>query len=508
MKINELKAGSILSYLQMIIGALVSIIYTPVMLRLLGQSEYGLYNLTASVISYLALFNLGFGSSYIRYYAKYKVKDDKEGIAKLNGLFLIVFSIIGVVALVAGIILSFNTKLIFADGLTSNELETAKILMLILSLNLALSFPASVFVSYITANEKFVFQKTLNMIKTVISPFAMLPVLLLGYKSIGMVIVTTIISVGVDLFNTFYCVRKLKIKFIVKSVDLKLLKEIALFSVFIAINSVIDQINWSIGKLLLGRYRGTAATAVYGVAAQLNSLYIQISTSISNVFTPRIHKIVAGSDNNRKMTDLFTRVGRIQFLILSMVCMGLMFFGKPFIERWAGANYSDTFYIAVLLILPVTIPLIQNLGIEIQRAKNMHQFRSIIYLFMAALNVGISIPLCKAYGGIGCAIGTCVSMVIANVFIMNIYYHKKIGLDMVYFWKNIVSIFPAFILPIITGLLLVRFFDIYKVFPLILSGAIFCLIYIISIWFIGMNQYEKELITKPTKKIMALLHKR
>ena len=66
MKINQLKAGVLLSYLSVGIGALVSIIYTPIMLRLLGQSEYGLYTLAGSVVSYLSILNFGLSSSYIR----------------------------------------------------------------------------------------------------------------------------------------------------------------------------------------------------------------------------------------------------------------------------------------------------------------------------------------------------------------------------------------------------------------------------------------------------------
>ena len=91
MKINQLKAGATLSYISMGLGYVISIIYTPIMLRLLGQSEYGLYNLVASVVAYLGLLNFGFGSAYIRFYSRYKVNNDRVNIAKLNGMFLIVF---------------------------------------------------------------------------------------------------------------------------------------------------------------------------------------------------------------------------------------------------------------------------------------------------------------------------------------------------------------------------------------------------------------------------------
>ena len=159
MKVNQLKAGAVLSYVSMGLGYLVSIIYTPIMLRLLGQSEYGLYNLVASVVAYLGVLNFGFGSAYMRYYSRYKVKENKEKIATLNGMFLIIFSILGLISVIAGTILTINTEIIFGSALTTSELSTAKILMMILVINLSISFPSIVFTSHITANEKFVFQK-------------------------------------------------------------------------------------------------------------------------------------------------------------------------------------------------------------------------------------------------------------------------------------------------------------------------------------------------------------
>ena len=65
-RINELKAGSILSYVNLLIGCIIPLLYTPVMLDIMGQAEYGLYSLSNSVISYLGLLNFGMGSAVIR----------------------------------------------------------------------------------------------------------------------------------------------------------------------------------------------------------------------------------------------------------------------------------------------------------------------------------------------------------------------------------------------------------------------------------------------------------
>lgn len=505
MKINELKVGAILSYVQLILGNIISIIYTPIMLRLLGQNEYGLYNLSSSTISYLGLLSFGFGSAYIRYYSKYKAKKDEVSISRLNGTFLIVYCVIAVVALLAGTILIDNIELIFENGLTPNEIYKSRILMSFMVFNLAISFPMSVFTSNITANEKFFFQKLVGSINTVINPFIMLPVLLMGYKSVGMVVATTILGLVNSGLNVWYCFKKIGIKFSFGKFDFGLMKEISIFSSYIFLNMIVDQINWNVDRFLLGMYKGTGAVAIYGIGSQINTYYMSFSTSVSNVFIPKINRMVNESNDDRVLTEIFTKVGRIQFIILSFILSGFVFFGKYFIEDiFAGTGYELSYPVALLLIFPVTVPLIQNLGIEIQKAKNMHKFRSILYFLIAIGNLLISIPLCKYYGVIGCAIGTSVTMILGNCILMNWYYHTKIGLDMIYFWKNIAAFIPGLIIPIISGVIM-TFIGINSIERFLVMGIIYIIIFLISIYKLSMNEYEKQLFSGPLLKIKSKL---
>lgn len=494
MKRNQRKLGVVLSYISMGVGAIVSFLFTPIMLRLLGQSEYGLYNLVSSIVSYLSLFNLGFGSAYIKYYSKYKVDNKEDNVAKLNGMFLTVYSILGIIALVAGIFLASNTGIVLGKEFTSSEVSTATILMFIMVVNLALSFPFTVFNSYITANEQFIFQKVLQIIKLLIGPFVMLPVLLMGYGSIGIVIVTTLLTIVIEIINLNFCFKKINMKFLFKNFDFDLMKEMAIYSSYIFINMIVDQVNWNIDKYIIGRYKGSIPVAVYGIAAQINSYYMMFSTSISNVFTPLVHKEVAKENNSEEITGLFTKVGRIQFIVLSLICSAFIFFGRVFVCKWAGVDYAEAYIIAIILIVPVTVPLIQNLGIEIQRAKNLHKFRSWLYLTVAILNLFISIPLTKSYGAVGAAIGTSIAILIGNVLIMNLYYYYRVDINMKYFWKNIFSFIPSLIVPVLFGTTIIKRINLYSIKNFVLFGILYVLIFTASMWFLGMNQYEKGLI--------------
>ena len=509
MKKSQIKLGAVLSYLQMAANIIIQLGFTPVMLKLLGENEYGLYQTVAATISMLSILNLGFNSGYVRYYAIYKKRNDKEAIQKLNGLFLIIFAIIGAVGLICGLFLSFHLNLVFKEGLTADEYAIARVLMILLSFNLAFTFAMTVFNNIITAHERFIFLKLIAMLKTVCSPLITLPLLLCGFRSITMVTVTVIVSFIADGLYMVYVLFIMKEKFVFHDFEKGFFKTLFVYTAFIAINMIIDQINWNIDKLLLGRFKGTAQVAVYSIGYTLYHCYQLFSTSVSGVFSPRIHSIVTSLHNDEKkertaLTELFIKVGRIQYIILGLIATGIIFFGKYFIVHiWAKKpTMLNAYYVALCLILPATIALIQNLGVEIQRAQNRHQFRSIVYLGMAVINLGVSIVLCQRYGAIGSAAGTAFSLIFANGLIMNIYYYRKCNIDIPAFWKSILRLSVGLIPPVAGGILLMKYVEITSFWMFAVLTAAYTILYALSMWLLAMNKYEKNLVCSAVKAVI------
>ena len=86
---------------------------------------------------------------------------------------------------------------------------------------------------------------------------------------------------------------------------------------------------------------------------------------------------------------------------------------------------------------------------------------------------------------------------------MNIYYHKKVGLNIKYFWKEILKFVPGLIIPIICGVAIKCFIGIHNIFMFIILGIMYTIIFVVSVWFIGMNEYEKSLLESPLNKIKS-----
>ena len=164
MAANQREAGIIISYIGQFVRILTELIYTPVMLRLLGKSEYGLYQLVYSAVSSLSLLSLGFGASYMRFYSREKTDGNDGGIARLNGMYLLIFCMISVICVFCGMAMLRNIRVIFGNKLTDAEYATAKTLMALMIVNLTLTFPNSVFNCIVTSQEKFLFQKTLLLL--------------------------------------------------------------------------------------------------------------------------------------------------------------------------------------------------------------------------------------------------------------------------------------------------------------------------------------------------------
>ena len=501
MKTNQRKIGAVLSYVSIVANTLVQLLYTPFLIHKLGQSEYGLFSLVSSIIGYLTVLDLGFGNAIIVYSTKYRAKGETKKERKLYGMFRVVYLIIGIVAGVAGLVLSLNTNNIFGGSLNSEELQKMRMMMLILSFNLFVTFGFSLYSSIITSHEQFVFQKIIALINTLAKPCLMIPLLFLGFKSISLCVVITVVNISVLLSNYVFCRKKLNIKVKFFGFDKKLFGTILAYSFWIFLNQIADKVNWSADQFILGAISGTVAVSVYSAASTLNSLFINLSTAISGVMLPKVSKMVARKASNEELTEEFIKVGRIQYYIIFLMASGLVLFGRQFIKLWLGDGFEETYAIALILIVPICFPLIQNLGLSIMQAMNKYRFKAVSTFIMSILNIFMSIALVKKYGATGAAIGTAIALIVCNIFIINIYYKKVMGLNIVKFWAQIIKMTVLFAIPAIICAFIVRDIILDSWAKVGVAIAVYSLCYGMFVFATCTNDYEKQIIKTSILKI-------
>ena len=502
MPTSQIKTGAILSYVTLALNNLVGLLYTPFMLRMLGKSEYGLYSIAASVVAYLTILDLGFGNAIVRYTAKYRAENKQEEQYNMFGMFFLLYCGISIVTLLIGGVLYLNAENLFDSSLTANELERTKIILLLMIFNLAITFPFSLFSSIVTAYEQFIFQKTITIIRIILNTATMIILLNIGYKAIAMVIVATLFNILTLGVNLWYCKHYLKIKLIFFKFQWTFLKEVSIYSFWIFLNAIMDCIYWSSGQIILGAIAGTAVVAIYAIAIQLQSFYMNFSTAINGVFLPKMTALVTKGDNKAVISDIFIKIGRIQYCVMALILSGFILFGQQFINLWAGESYSQAYSIALLFFIPLTIPLIQNMGIIILQARNQMKFRCLLYLGISVASLCAQIPLAQKYGGIGCAISVALALVIGQGIVMNIYYQTKQKIDIIKFWKEILKMSIIPFLLCISSYYVLSQISLDSISKLIIGILCYLSVYLPLFFRFSMNSYERSLVLKAKSSLL------
>jgi len=505
---NQRKAGVILSYVNMGLQALIGFVYIPMLLVFLTKEQYGLYQLVGSMIAYIAVMDFGLANTTVRYYSRLRALNNIQGQENLLAIMLRLYMGIAVAIIVVGIILLHVLLPFYTKTLSATDLITAKYVYWIMMFNLAVTIPGHIFSAIIQAHEKFIFLRCASFFNIILQPCFVFVVLHFKASIIALVVVQTLCNVSLFMANAYYSVCKLKARFHLHKWDGKFVKEILFFSFFIFLNAIMDQIYWKTGQLILGAVVGTVSVAVYSVTVQLCMSYMGFSSNISSVFLPKLSALATQKDM-RETNAIFLKVGRLQFYIVMLIFWGFLLFGRQFIHLWVGNSFLPAYTYAAILMAALIVPLVQNTGILILQAKNKHAFRAIVFVIIAILNVCISIPLAKQYGAMACACVTAGCLVLGQGLILNVYY-AKLGVQIISFFGHIGEIFLAMLLPVgLTGLVLTKVSITPSIPVLGAQIALFTILYGFTMWELAMNDYEKNLILTPFKKLRKTYeHKR
>ena len=491
---SQRKAGAALGYVNIVVKNLVNLVYTPMLLAFIGEGEYGVYQTSYQFVFSLQILSFGFSSAYVRFYTQRKVQDDEKGIRTLNGMYLMLYSVICIAAIAIGLVLSGLCGQFFSSTFSAQEIDLAGIIMAIMTFNVATTLMSTVFDAYIVSHERFSFQQTRQLLTTLAMPVLALVLLMLGMGAVGVSLAQLATSLVLLGLNAAYAIGKLSMRFSIRGFDGNLFCALAAFSAWLFINQLTDLAVLNLPSVFLGALSGATTVAVFTIATQLRTLFVSISTTLSNVFVPQVNLMVANSSDDIELTRLMTRIGRYQAILFCWVFGGFVLLGEWFVRVWAGEAFADAYWITLITVAPLAIPLIQNVGIEIQRTKNKHKARSISYLVCALADLIITCALAPKLGYWGAAIGCICYAILGPGLFMNWYNQTQIGLDMGFFWKKIVPIFLSCALITMVCYLGTSLFPVVDLVSFLAWGAIYSLVYAAVIMLLVMDNSEKSLL--------------
>ena len=507
--INQLKAGTTLSYVNVLLSAVVTLLFPPFMISSLGGEEFGLYATIGSVASYLALFDFGLGNAIIRYVAKYRAEHDEKGEANFLAISMILYGVISVLATIVGIVLTLNLGSLFPDY-SDEHLAKAQIMVALLIVNVVGGLFLNAFSGIMTGAGEFVFPRLRIIARTLLRPAVLVVVLLQGFDSVAIVIVDTILCLVFMLINIRYCFRGMGVKIKLYNFNFKFVREIFSFSFFLFLNLVVDMLYWKAGQIMLGA-KDLFAAGAYENVMMIKTMYLMISGAISGVFLPRVTQMEVRKASGEEFTDLMIRTGRMQFIVIGLILAGFTAVGKPFIRLWIGSVYDVVYPISVLMMVALFVPLIQSVGISVLQAKKMHWFRGVSYLGIAILCIASSILTIDSFGIWGVAVSTMAALFLGQGIVMNFYYHFKVGLNIPRMFAGMCKgLLPSMLLAFAAGwgLSFIPPLRDSNLLGFLVPGFTVVAVYAVCMLTFGFNAEEKELFRSITGKITGIFRRK
>ena len=499
---RQMKLGALLSYFGIFLNIAIGLLYTPWMIREIGQSDFGLYSLITSFLAYFIM-DFGLGNTVAKFIAEYKVRGERQNIHRLLGITARIYLVITAVLALLLVTIFFFLSDIFVK-LTVEEIHKLKIIYCIAGFFSLLMFPFSAANGILIAYERFIFFKGCDIATKVLSASMMVIALLLGYKLYALVLVNALVGAGIVAAKVWFIRREIGLEIHIRYRDWNLLKKLFAFSFWVMVGAVAQRLLMNVVPSVLGIFSGTVQIAVFAVAMTIEGYTWLFANALNGLFFFQVSKFVHQKDMNA-IQSLMIKVGRIQFFVVGMIVAGFIVLGRDFISLWVGNKFATSYYVILLLIIPGLISLPMEVANTLLFVDNKLKYRGVLFLAGSIFSVVISIFLTPEYGAIGAGIGIFSALLLFHCIGMIAVYQKVLKLHMGDFLRKChLRMSGAFVLSLLLGCGIdgwVSAGGSWGVF--LVKGAAFGVLYTALMWFGALHREERGILLQPLRKILT-----
>ncbi len=485
--------GIYVNYLHLFVGFLAVFILTPIMIRYLGQTAYGLWAVFYSSIGYFALFDFGMNTAVAKYTAEYRAKDQKENLTKLVSTTFTAFIFISCFIVLICIVITPFVPGLFK--IPESLISEGKTTFLIMGFNVALMLLGGVFGNIIYGYQRVDIWKTFSIIQLIANALFTILLLRLGFGLTGVAVAYILSTLTlISLYLLFLHRSKYGIVVNPRLADAKIFKETAPYSIRTFLLGITNRLLNYTDYIVIGIFLGAISVTPYEIVYKLCFLATYSFSVISSTIFPRFSKLYALGDIEG-LRGLYLKTVKVSVGIMMPVTIFLLFFGCEFINLWVGpGNFAGMKILLVLLLMNfihvVGTPaasLLQGIG------KN----REFVYseVINAVLNLALSIVLIRSMGLIGVALGTLVASLCTSAWFIPMLACKYTELPVKTYIKH--SILPPLLVGVVVGGIVWIFkdnlFTANNFFYLGLNGILIVVVYIVIYLCLGSTREERKM---------------
>ena len=464
---------------------------SPFLVHHLGDTKYGIWSIVAALSGYMCLMDLGISSAMTKYVARYKETGEKEqSDIIIHSGFALYLSVAFLIIIVSPITANLFIKFIKFDP---SLVKIVHALVIITSFDVAFFLVAGTFRGVFQGVQRYDTINFILIITGAIKALCFFLLLSMGYGLLTMGIIT--LAEKIITIMIFYSLMKktIGLKFCIKKITKSGIATILSFSFFTFLNMIANQIIYYSDSFVIGYFASAAAVTYYTIAWSLMEYVKKFCLSFSRVFIPVFSEIEATRDYN-KIQQYYINGSKYTLIISCLFCIGLIIFGKSFINLWMGGKYG-------LICAPILICLVVSQFIELPHLVSLavllgiarHKYMSYVSLLTGIINVVLSIILIRYYGLIGVAIGTTAPQIFVYGTFMFFYTNYCIGLSR---WSYIKGVYVPIVFPgllmVGAGLICQRYIHPDNYLLLILDACICAAVFLTAAFFTSLSKAEQE----------------
>lgn len=492
MRSNNIAKGAIISYVSIFLNIIISFIYTPWMIKQIGVSDYGLYSLITSFVSYFLL-DFGLDSAITRFIAKYRAEGNEEKIENMLGLTTKLYLMIDAVIFIVLVVLFFFISGIF-KGLTPEEIDKLKVLYCIAGGFSVLNFVLKPMNGAMMAFELFVENKLLDMVTRVGTVLLIVVALMLSANVYWLVMITGATAFLVSLSKYFVLIKKTGISINWKFFDKTEVKVLFSFSIWVFLIGLAQRFRLSLVNTILGIFANSTEIAIFAMGMVIEGLVWNLSSALNGLFLPKVSRMTQ-TDDKESIMQLMIKVGRIQLFIIGLILSGFYVFGRQFIELWVGPEFSKVYYVVIFLTITNIVSLTQHIASDVVYAKGKVNYTGKAIFVTSLIGIGTSCLLANKFGAVGCAACSGGALVLYQIWV-NVFYKRKLGIDIGRFFMNChIKVIPMFALLSIATFIALSYVEINNWLSFGIIATMYIAVFAI-IAFNIMNKEERTLIKK------------
>lgn len=500
---RQIKLGAMMSYVAIVFNIIAGLLYTPWMVRQIGKSDYGLYVLVTSFLTYFIM-DFGLGQAIARFIARYRAEKAEQKTNQLLGLTSKLYLWINLVVLVILVGIYFFIENIFIE-LSPVEILKFKTIYCIAGLFSLISFPFTPLNGILIAYERFMLLKLCDVISKVGTIICMVIALYLGYKLYALVAINALVGILIIVLKLVYLNKTTTIKIDFKYKSKELSKELFGFSIWVTVVGIAQRLLINLAPTLLGVFSGTTQIAIFSIGIIMEGYVWTFANALNGLFLPKVAALTSIHDNREEVTNLMIRVGRLQLIMVGLLFVGLICLGKEFIMLWMGPDFSESYLIVLFLILPSFFTLTQEIALTLLYVENEVKYKAILFISASIVSIVIGSLLIPTTGALGAAIGISIALFLFHVIGMNIVYVKIMKLNILLFFKEC---YLKMALPLGLSFAAGWIINYYIPAPHFvlfgLKAVLLSLVYIFVMWFFGLNNNEKEIFRSTIRRIISL----